>query len=173
MRKDSKISGFKTPDNYFENFETQLFGRIEEENLPQSTGFKVPAGYFETLDDKVMGAIPASQNQGKLVPLYQSFVRRPKRYFGYAAAVAAILIVGYTIFNYESKEATTLDTIQLGLIDKYIEDGNLNMDLYEFTSYLESQDIPLIDFENQYISQTALEDYLLENMDEDIFIEER
>lgn len=164
MKEDLKISGFKTPEKYFENFETELFARIEAEKFPKSSGFEVPTGYFDTLEEKIIKKEFASKEQSKVIPLFQ------KRYFAYAAAIAACLMIGITLFN-SNQSTSSIDTIQLGLIDKYIEEGNLNMDLYELTSYLDPDDIQIVDFENQYFSQTTLEDYLLENTEEEILMD--
>ena len=154
------------PEEYFDNFEAQLFARIEEEKFPKSAGFKVPDGYFIRLEETVMATEIASKKQRKVIPLF------PKKYFGYAAAIAASLVIGVMVFN-SNQSKSTLDNIQLGLIDKYIEEGNLNMDLYDLTTYLEPHEIPIIDFENQYISQMDLKDYLLENTEDGILMDER
>lgn len=165
MREDLKISGFKTPEKYFDNFEAELFARIEEEKLPKSAGFQVPKGYFDNLEEMIIAKEIPSRKPSKVIPLFT------KRYIGYAAAIAASLIIGVAIFN-SNQSKSTLDTIQLSLIDKYIDEGNLNMDLYDLTSYLEPHDIRIVDFENQHFSQTTLEDYLLENTDVEILIDE-
>jgi|SRR5690554_2865712 len=165
MREDLKISGFKTPEKYFDNFEAELFSRIEEEKLPKSAGFQVPTGYFDNLEEMIIAKETASRKPNKVIPLFT------KRYIGYAAAIAASLMIGVAIFN-SNQSKTTLDTIQLSLIDKYIDEGNLNMDLYDLTSYLEPHDIQIVDFENQHFSQTTLESYLLENTDVEVLMDE-
>ena len=83
MRKNKNITGFKTPENYFEDFDTQIFSKIDEENLPKSAGFKTPNGYFENFEPNVLKAIETSEKPQKVIPLF------PKKYFGYAAAIAA------------------------------------------------------------------------------------
>lgn len=165
MKADLKISGFKTPEKYFENFETELFARMEEDKFPKSAGFEVPPGYFDALEEKVLKKEFTLNKQSKVITLF------PKRYFAYAAAIAACLMIGVTLFN-SNQSTSSIDTIQLALIDKYIEEGNLNIDLYELTSYLDVDDIEIVDFDNQYFSQTTLEDYLLENTEEDILMNE-
>ena len=53
--KDKKYkSGFKVPENYFDNFDERLFKTIESETLPKETGFKVPDGYFDNLEDSLL-----------------------------------------------------------------------------------------------------------------------
>src|SRR5690606_7790499 len=103
MKKNKNIAGFKTPEKYFEKFEMQLFNKIEGENLPKSAGFKVPENYFESLDQRVLNTVTASEKPTKVIPLF------PKKYLGYAAAIAASLIIGFSIFNTSNSNAT-LDT---------------------------------------------------------------
>lgn len=169
MNENLKISGFKTPENYFENFETELFIRLEEERFPKSSGFEVPTGYFDSLEEIVLQKVNKKENpvydKSKVISFF------PKRYYAYTTAIAACLLVAVTLFN-SQQDVSNIDTIQIGLIDKYIEEGNLNLDLYELTSYLDADDIEIVDFDNQYFSQNTLEDYLLENTEEEILIEE-
>ena len=166
MRKNKNITGFKTPENYFEDFDTQIFSKIDEENLPKSAGFKTPNGYFENFEPNVLKAIETSEKPQKVIPLF------PKKYFGYAAAIAACLIIGFSIFNNKTTP-TNLDALQLAAIDTYIEEGNLNMDLYDLTSFIDDEDINEINFEDKQFSDNALENYILENVDEETLINEQ
>lgn len=166
MRKNKNITGFKTPENYFEDFDTQIFSKIDEENLPKSAGFKTPNGYFENFETNVLKAIETSEKPQKVIPLF------PKKYFGYAAAIAACLIIGFSIFNNKTT-LTNLDALQLAAIDTYIEEGNLNMDLYDLTSFIDDEDINEINFEDKQFSDNALENYILENVDEETLINEQ
>ena len=160
MKKDFKTSDLKIPENYFDDFEAQLFARIEAEKFPKSTGFSVPEDYFSKFDDTI-----TLNEKTKVIPLF------PKKYSAYAAAIAAILIVGAMIFN-TSQETASLDSIQISLIDKYIDEGNLNMDLYDLTTYLEPEDFPNIDIGSRYFTETTLENYLLENTDEELLLDD-
>jgi hypothetical protein len=166
MKENKNISGFKTPENYFDDFEKRLFNRISEEKFPKSAGHKVPDGYFENLEDRVLKTVINSEKPTKIIPLF------PKKYFGYAAAIAACLLIGFTLFNTKT-DNSSLDSLQLAAIDTYIEDGNLNLDLYDLTSYIDDEDITDLNFENQQFSETTLENYLLENVDEEILINEQ
>lgn len=165
MKKDHKISGFKTPDEYFDKFDAALFIRLEEEKFPKYTGFQIPTGYFDNLEETIIKEEFASHKQSKLISLF------PKRYYSYAAAIAASLILGVAIFNL-SQDTVAEDSIQISLIDKYIEEGYLNMDLLEFATYLESENLPVVDLGNDYISQSTLRDYLLENTEDEILMNE-
>ena len=166
MKKNKNISGFKTPENYFGEFEAQLFRKIDEVNLPKSAGFKAPENYFENFEEQVLKTAKNSEKSTKVVSLF------PKKYFGYAAAIAACLIIGFTVFN-NTSENENLDALQLATIDNYIEEGNLDMDLYDVTTYINDEDIANLDMEKQQFSNTNLKNYLLENMDEETLIDEQ
>jgi hypothetical protein len=166
MKENKNISGFKAPENYFENFEERLFGKISEENFPKSAGHTVPDGYFENLEDRVLKTVIASEKPTKVIPLFA------KKYFGYAAAIAACLLLGFTLFNTKT-DNSGLDSLQLAAIDTYIEDGNLNIDLYDLTSYIDDEDITDLNMDDYQFSETTLENYLLENVDEETLINEK
>ncbi len=166
MKKNKNISGFKTPENYFESFEEHLFVKISEENFPKSAGHKVPDGYFQNMEDRVLKTVINSEKPKKVIPLF------PKKYFGYAAAIAACLLIGFTIFNTKT-DNSSLDLLQLAAIDTYIEDGNLNLDLYDLTSYIDDEDFTDLNLDDRQFSETALENYILENIDEETLINEQ
>ncbi|MCB0464073.1 MAG: hypothetical protein KDC78_00145 [Aequorivita sp.] len=166
MKNKKNIAGFKTPENYFEHFEERLFSKISEEKFPKSAGHTVPDGYFENMEDRVLNAVINSEKPTKVIPLFA------KKYVGYAAAIAACLIIGFTVFNTKT-DSSSLDSLQLVAIDTYIEDGNLNLDLYDLTTYIDDEDITNLNLDNHQFSETTLENYLLENVDEETLINEQ
>ncbi len=166
MKENKNITGFKTPENYFEDFEERLFSKISEEGFPKSTGHTVPDGYFETMEKRVSKAVINSEKPTKVIQLF------PKKYFGYAAAIAACLVIGFTVFNTKT-DNSSLDSLQLAAIDTYIEEGNLNLDFYDLTSYIDDEDITDLNFDNHQFSESTLEDYLLENVDTETLINEQ
>lgn len=166
MKKESNISNFKVPESYFETFEEQLFSKISEEEFPKSNGFKVPEDYFEDLEDRVLKSVRNSEEPIKTIPLIG------KKYLGFAAAIAACLVIGFTILNNRT-DKQNLDTIQLAAIDSYIEEGNLNFDFYDLTTMINDSDISGFEVQKRELSQSALEDYLFENIDTEILINER
>ncbi len=166
MKKEKNIPDFKIPEGYFETFEERLFSKIAEEKFPKSRGFKVPENYFDKLEESVIGKVNASEKPSKVIPLF------PKKYFGYAATIAACLIIGFTIFNTKT-DNSNLDSLQLAAIDTYIEDGNLNLDLYDLALFIDDEDINEISIKNNQFSDKALENFLLENLDEETLINEQ
>ncbi|CAM3492565.1 hypothetical protein [Aequorivita lipolytica] len=166
MKKEKNIPDFKTPKGYFETFEERLFSKIAEEKFPKSRGFKVPKNYFDKFEESVIGKLNVSEKPTKVIPLFS------RKYFGYAAAIAACLLIGFNIFN-QKTDNSNLDALQLAAIDTYIEEGNLNLDLYEVTSFIDDEDIANLDFDTQQFTDAALEDYLLENLDTEIITNEK
>ena len=166
MKKEENIPNFKVPESYFETFEERLFSKMAEESFPKNAGFKIPEQYFEKLDSRILKAVAASEKPKKIIPLF------PRKYFGYAAAIAASLVIGFTLFN-TKRNTSQLDSLQLAAIDTYIEEGNLNMDLYDLTSYIEDEDVPDIDLDAKYFSDSSLKEYLLENIDTETLINEQ
>ncbi len=118
------------------------------------------------MEVQVIKTVTASEKPAKVIQLF------PKKYFGYAAAIAASLIIGFAIFNTNS-DNSNLDSLQLAAIDTYIEDGNLNLDLYDLTSYIDDEDITDLNLDNHQFSETTLENYILENVDEETLINEQ
>lgn len=165
MEKKKHIPNFQVPKDYFEDFEEQLFTKIEEGNLPKSAGFTVPHGYFDQVEQEILTAVKPKEPT-KVIPLFS------KKNLGYIAAIAASLVIGVSLIFPTSQEQITLDTINLSAIDSYIEDGNLNLDLYDLMSYLNDSDLSNIDFDMAELSDLDLEGYLQENTNENFWSED-
>lgn len=164
VKKKNNIYPFKTPQDYFSNFEARLFQKMEEERFPKSSGLKVPEAYFDNMEQRML-EVATADDKKKVIPLF------PKKYFGYAAAIAAIFIIGIMLFTSKS-DTLTMENIQLSIVDQYIEDGNLNLDLYDLTNYLDDGDISGINFETLQIPDGVLENYLFDNMEGNILMDE-
>lgn len=165
MKKENKIQGFTAPDDYFENFEDRLFLNIAVEDFPKSSGFKVPDNYFTELENRMLAVVETPKTSVRVISLFS------KRYIGVAAAIAAFLILGITVFK-SPNISSNIDSLQLATIDKYIDAGNLNLDLYELTSYINDEDISNIDLQGQQMEDTDIEAYLFENTNEETTIYE-
>lgn len=166
MKKEEKNTNFKVPESYFETLEERLLSKIAEENFPKTTGFKVPEQYFEKFEVPFLNESEISEKPKKVIRLF------PQKYFGYAAAIAACLIIGFTLFN-TKKNSLGLDSLQLTAIDTYIEEGNLSLDLYDLTSYIENEDVVNIDLDANNFTDSSLQEYLLENIDTETLINEQ
>lgn len=164
MKQNKNIYPFKIPQDYFDDFEAKLFLKIEEERLPKSAGLKVPDTYFDGMERRML-ELSMEEEKVKTIPLFS------KKYSIYAAAIAACLIIGVLAINSKNDDLT-LDNLKISTVDSYIEDGNLNLDLYDLTNYFDDGNISGIYLESPHISEGILENYLLDNMNGDLLMNE-
>lgn len=151
-------SGFKTPDNYFNQFEDNLLSEISLKERVSKTGFNIPDGYFETF--KVEIKEPASKT--KVISLFS------RKTMWYAASVAAITVLLVNIPNFKTT-------------DNFAAIGTESMESYMLTNDYDAYELSelFIDtnaFEEaileESITDASLEDYLYNNAElEDINIE--
>lgn len=157
MNENKNISHFSVPNGYFEGFENSLFLKLQEEKFPKSAGFNVPQHYFESLEDRILKKVAPEKKEVKIFNLF------PKRYVAYAASIAAILLISLLIYN--NPNINGLERIDIASIDQYINEGSLDLDIYEVYDFLENEDLSQNSINDIDISDTLIEDYILENLD--------
>jgi hypothetical protein len=165
--KDKKgKSGFKVPENYFDNFEKRIFEKIESEIIPKETGFKVPDGYFDNLEDIVLQKLKAEEKSQKVIHL------NSRRTWVYLTAIAACLAIIVSIFIKDESIFKQIDSLKTATIENYIDEGYLDLESYEVLALLDDEDLTNINFESDTFSEELLENYLLENsIEETLLIE--
>jgi len=159
-----KKTGFKTPDNYFDAIEDNIMNAIKLENnlnLSKETGFKTPDNYFDAIEDVVINKIEIKKTP-KVIPLFS------KRNLLYASGIAAAVLLLFNLSIFEKE--VTWDSLDTLTVENYIiEEG---IDSYELAALFTDDDFPDIDFIEQNITDKALENYLLNNLDiEELIIE--
>lgn len=157
MKQNKDISNFSVPSGYFENFESRLLMKIAEEKLPETSGFSLPSNYFDSVESRVLDKLTKKKKPTKVIALHSI------KYIGYAAAIAVFLIIGVRIFN--NPETLSFENLQIATIDKYINEENLDIGIYEIFDYISDEDISELDISDFELSEIALEDYILNNMD--------
>jgi hypothetical protein len=165
VKQKKHIHSFKTPEKYFENFDEQLFAKMEEELLPKASGFKVPENYFDNLEDRIIIKVIASEIQQKTIPLFRN--KRIIWGFAIAACIAVIFTVVRT--NTTSNGFTTLE---FPSIENYLDDENLDLDSYDLVELLNDEDITNLSNENKMFSEENIKNYLIENIDNANFLTE-
>lgn len=163
MNRKKHIPKFHIPKDYFSSFEDHLLTRLEEDNFPKSAGFRIPNGYFDRVEDIIVQKA-IQEGERKTIRLI------PKRYIGYAAAIAACFVIAISIFKFPGNELT-INTVQLSIIDSYIDDGNLDIDLYELTHYLDDLDGIDLNLNSPLLSDTAIKEYLMDNLESDFWMD--
>ena len=164
VEDEKNIHGFKAPEDYFETFEERLFNKIGEDSLPKEAGFSVPDAYFSGLEDVVLKKVNASEKQTKVIPLFR------KRTLFYVASIAACAAILFMVIKTETNSPDGFNDIQLATLDDYIEAGNLELDTYEVLAMLGDDEIAAINIENDFFSEENLEEYLLENIDDNTLL---
>jgi hypothetical protein len=165
--KDKKYkSGFKVPENYFDDFEKRLFNTIESETLPKETGFKAPDGYFDNLEDIVLQKLNAVEKPQKVISL------NSRRTWVYLTAIAACLAIIVSMLIKNENIVKQIDSIKTASIENYIDEGYLDLESYEVLALLDDEDLTNINLENDIFSEESLETYLIEhNIEETLLIE--
>ncbi len=162
--KYHRRSGFKLPENYFQEFEMQIMDTVSAEkadSFPQMTsGFKVPEGYFEKFEDRLLEKIDSP----KVISLFR------KRKFYYAAAIAAtfIGIVSTLLLNPFGKETT--NSAEVAAIEQYIDDGNLDFNSDDISTFMYDQGYVIDNISNTGINDEVVVDYLNENVEDPTLI---
>ncbi len=159
MKDKKHTHGFTTPKDYFESFEERLFERLSEGKLPEETGFAVPEDYFDTFEDRLMDRIEKEDRKIKVIPLFG------KRTLMYAAAIAACAVVVFSVFDFGNKSDVNIQDLHFSSIESYIEDGNLELETYEVLALLGDEELDKISLEHEFLSEENIEEYLLENLD--------
>lgn len=158
-----KSSGFKTPDNYFESIEDQLFDRISDEKKIEGidrSGFSVPDHYFGSVDSEIIEKLHPPQK----TPV---FTLQSRKTFYYVAGIAASLVLLFAIFI----NGTAETEISADMVETYLETRDL--DSYELAELLTDAELLDEDFtvvETSY-NEDYIESYLLDNADIESIIE--
>lgn len=143
-------SGFRIPENYFEEFETRLFVEIKKETSKSkkiASGFKVPEGYFDNFE-------VSPQKETKLIPLFKN-----KKVWAYASSAAAIFILALLIFTPNTTQNLSFATLDEENLEMYFESGQIDFFNME-SQILLLEDAVLGQTTFEGISDEAILDYL-------------
>jgi len=160
MKKNSLNNienGFKVPKGYFDEFEDRLLSELQLKETASHSGFKLPEDYFKSLDDKILDAVK-NDHKTKVINLF-SF-----RKIAYAAAVAASLILIYTV-SFNKNENLNINHIETASIENYILTEGLETS--DIASLFSDDDLSEITSVKNNLSSESLENYVLENLDID------
>lgn len=106
-------AGFKIPPTYFADFDARLKEKLIRKQLPNTTissGMEVPKDYFINFSVK----LPV-EREIKTIPLFSS------QKIKYAVAVAAIVVLFFSIFNQNLKMNNKFSSIDQEKIGAYLE----------------------------------------------------
>ena len=161
LEKYKKKSGFKIPNNYMDDFESNLFEKLEisSDSLKNiKPGFLVPTDYFETIEGKIQERVNAESARGKLIKLFSS-----KKVY-YAASIAAIFLILFSTVLLKSPQASDLNNLDYAAMEQYIEDEDL--DYNDISNLIYEEGLIMDNFDSYSLNDQAVFEYLNENVED-------
>lgn len=159
-----KDTGFKVPENYFEDFETRFMGQLsssEEDLLSTGTSspFKVPDHYFEEFESRLTDRLPLETKEPKVIPLFN---RKHLSYIAGVAAVLAIILSSVVLNRPQTFGYSDLDVIA---VENYL------LESFEFSSpeethLLQEGDFSFATSPGKDLDREAVLEYLNDNMED-------
>lgn len=162
-------SGFKVPENYFDGLEDRILASVAsdspEKRLSENTaGFRVPEGYFDSLEDRILEQVGQPAKRGALIPLFRS------KKLLYAAAVAAVFIGLVSTLLLRPIAEISFDDMELSALENYIDEGYLDFNLNEITSFMYEEGYAVDNLDQPKIDNEALLEYLDENIEDPAYL---
>jgi len=158
MNKDNlnniKNSGFKIPENYFQDIEYTILNNAKLKSLVKDSGFKVPDNYFEKFT-------PSVQNKTKVITLFN----RKNIILVSSIAAAIVLFFSLNIFNTATISINDLDT---ETVDSYILDETNISDIVALFDDNELNETQFIDYN---INDETIDSYLESVEVNELFLE--
>jgi cell division protein FtsL len=149
-----KETGFKVPQNYFEEFEDSLISEIKLKETCVDSGFIVPTDYFNTVENDILNKVNESKK-----PKVIKLITWQK--LSYATAVAASLLIMFSIiFNNSTVDINKIETAS---IETYIL--NEEFDTNDMATLFKDVDVSTISLSDNNINSETLENYLLDNLE--------
>ena len=154
-------TGFKTPENYFDAFENNLFEQLQIET---KTGFKVPDNYFDTLETDVLKQIEPSKT--KVISLIN------RKQLAYISTIAAALVLSFFLLKPSDLQELTFDDIEYSTYEDYFSIEDINITYNELAEMydINSTDLDDISFSNieenniiEYLSEETISDDYFNN----------
>ncbi|KJD33323.1 hypothetical protein PK35_05545 [Tamlana nanhaiensis] len=157
-----KNSGFKTPQDYFNNLDDTFFTVSKLKNNVENSGFKVPDKYFENLETAVLQNVLKQKEPVKVISIFN------KKNLLYATSIAAavVLLFSLTLFKNTSNNWNTLD---IDTVENYVLNDDIST--YEIASLLTEDDLTEENFISSTFNEENMETYLLNNFDIEDFVE--
>lgn len=163
-----KDSGFKVPENYFEDFESRLMKELpsskQESLLPESSApYKVPDRYFEEFESRLNERLNLKAKESKVIPLYN------RKHLSYIAGVAAVLAIIFSSIVLNRPQSFGYSDLDVIAVENYL------LESFEFSSPEETHLLKEGDFSfatspGKDLDREAVLQYLNENMEDPILL---
>ncbi len=160
LEKYKNKSGFKIPNNYLENFEANLFKKLEistAQDKESKSGFQIPKGYFDVLEHSIETKLNSANSGGKIIKLFT------RKHLYYASAIAAIFIVLFGTILFNSTQNNGLDTLDYATLEDYIEE---DLNYNDISNLIYEEGLIIDNIDSYSFSEDAVFDYLNENVED-------
>jgi hypothetical protein len=156
-------SGFKIPENYMQDFETNLFDRMELDlaiHKENPAGYMVPDTYFANFNERILAKINTEKQITKVIPLFSS-----KRFY-YAAGVAAVFIAIISTVLFKSPTTSSLNNVEYAALEDYLNEEDLDLNYNEISNLLYEDGVIIESLNASTFSDEDILDYLNENVED-------
>ena len=158
-----KDSGFKVPENYFQDFEARLMSQLPtvEENFilhEKSSPFKVPDAYFDQFESRLNERLNIKET--RVIPL-----NNRKKLLFYVAGVAAVLAVIFSSVVFNRSQSFEYNDLDILAVENYLLES-FDYSSPEETHLLKEGDFTFATSPNAGVDREALLEYLNENMED-------
>ncbi|MGB0787908.1 MAG: hypothetical protein ACPG7E_00830 [Marinirhabdus sp.] len=154
MKDTHKHTGYITPPDYFQLFETDLKNRLSTQGLPKKPGYTLPPDYFEMVEG----------------PIFKKISKKPKhtavRPVAYIAAIAASVVLVVSLFVQKPSAGVSWQSLSAEDISSYIISGGIEMNTTDLAQLFKDEEINTLQNFTSTLNSNTLEDYLLETIDE-------
>lgn len=168
-----KNNPFTLPPSYFEELPQSILMRVKSGETPLlshkiDSAFEVPQGYFEHFPSQVLSKSHTGKIQGRII--HFSFITR------IAAAAVALLAIGLVLLLSKTAPHHTETTVSIEQatddeIFTYLENNNVSIDLVAEV-YTETETAKNKLTNSVRDSNELIEQYILDNADEQLILEE-
>lgn len=150
--------GFKLPEGYFQELETQVMQRIRlEEKLSEKNAFAVPQDYFDTFESRVLKKLHKEKPAPKVVSIFRSST------FKITASIAALFLLFVSVFSLQKQQQMfSLDVLDAEYISQMIESDYFNFSDADIEQLISIEEINLSTTE---IPEEDLIEYLTDAFD--------
>ncbi|WP_046744805.1 hypothetical protein [Kordia zhangzhouensis] len=156
-------TGFKTPKEYFENFEDRFFERLTTEStIPETSGFKAPEMYFNRLEDTLSEKLFSNESETKVISL--QFKKNYQKYIRYAVAACLVLVSSVAIYQ-NTKEIISIETVENSEINTFIENDLIALNNYELVNVYEEENVDITAVFEVELDESETLDYLEKTTD--------
>jgi len=156
---DKLKNSFKTPDNYFKTIEDKIIGNLETV-VNKTTGFKVPKDYFNTLENNI------NTPRVKRAKVKSLFNNTTIKIIGFSIAASFLIFIGINNFS-SGNQNLEIHNLSLSELDTWMEEDLITFNTYEIADTFTENELNLVDIENdelsEYFDLVDVEDLILEN----------